>query len=244
MAHRSVKVQEVSSEDAEEFSYYKKPPKEILRDIEQLNFSNNEKIIEIKHIKMILSPHVYPSDRFRTTNFLLESLEPFLKDARVCDMGCGLGVVGLYAIVKGAKKVVQADINTFAVDNAKKNRTLHKISDKKLEIYQSDCFDKMPPQKFDVIIFNPPFHSDFINIKDPLEHAFFDPSFQTVKKFLNQVAPYSLKRHTRIFLAFSNKGNVDELELIFKSSSFDWKLWKIINQDKEFDNRIYLLRKF
>ena len=226
---------------SKEAAYYQLPPSAILQDIYQLPDQPRE--VEIKGLKMICCPHVYPSDRFRTTNFLLNSIHPFLKDSRVCDMGCGPGIVGLYAISQGAKKVVQADINPFAVKNAEQNKEYHCISDEKMSVHLSNCFDSVPRQRFDVTIFNLPFHSDPIEINDPLQRAFFDPCFQTVKKFLNQVSEFSIKRSTRIFLAFSNKGDIEALENLFEDSIFDWKLWKVINQDQQFDNRIYLLRK-
>jgi len=222
-------------------AYYKLPPSAILQDIYQI--SDQPRMVEIKELKMICCPRVYPSDKFRTTNFLLDSIHPFLKDSRVCDMGCGPGIVGIYAVRQGAKKVIQADINHFAVRNAEQNKEHHCIPDERMQIFHSNCFDNVPTQKFDTIVFNLPFHSDQIEICDPLQHAFFDPCFQTVKKFLNQVSKFSIKKNTHIFLAFSNKGDIKTLENIFEDSIFNWKLWKVTNQDQQFDNRIYLLRK-
>lgn len=221
-------------------AYYKLSPSAIVQEIYQI--SDQPRVVEIKGLEMVCCPHVYPSDKFRTTNFLLDSIHPFLEDARVCDMGCGPGIVGLYAVMHGAKKVVQVDINHFAVKNAKLNKEYHSISDEKMQVYLGNCFDTVPSQKFDTIIFNLPFHSNSITIQDPLEHAFFDPCFQTLRKFLNQVSNFSTKRNTRIFLAFSNKGDIRAVENIFEDSIFTWKLWKITNQDQQFDNRIYLLR--
>ena len=191
------------SKCSEKVAYYQLPPTEILQDIHQI--CDQTRIVEIKEVKMICCPHVYPSDRFRTTNFLLDAIQPFLKDSSVCDMGCGPGIVGLYAFLQGAKKIVQADVNHFAVKNAEKNKEYYGILDEKMRIYHSDCFDNVPVQIFDVIIFNLPFHSDPIEIQDPLQHAFFDPSFQTVKKFLRQVSDFSLEGKTHIFLAFSKR---------------------------------------
>jgi 16S rRNA G1207 methylase RsmC len=222
--------------------YFKMNPEAILEHV--LETDSQDRLAEIKKMQLICCPHVYPSDKFRTTNFLLEAIQPFLKNSRVCDMGCGPGIIGLYAILQGAKKVVQADINPFAVQNAEKNKKNHAIEPSKMEIYLSDCFDNIPLQNFDNIIFNLPFHSDVIQINEPLAYAFFDPSFQTVRKFLNQVTNYCVKNKTNIFLAFSNKGDIKTLEDIFEDSVFNWKLWKVINQDQEYDNRIYLLMKF
>ncbi|MCB1115448.1 MAG: methyltransferase [Chlamydiia bacterium] len=224
----------------QEREYYKIDPREILHDI--LDPTAKKRLVEVRGVEFFCCPHVYPSERFRTTNFLLETVAPFLKHSTVCDMGCGPGIVGLFAVNQGAKKVVQCDINPYAVENAIENRTYHEILSRELEVYESDCFDGIPQQTFDVIIFNPPFHSDLIDIKDPLEHAFFDPNFKTVQKFLKQAEQYS-NDQTKIFIAFSNKGDIRSLEGIFQLSSFEWEIWSQINQDKEFDNRIYMLWK-
>jgi 16S rRNA G1207 methylase RsmC len=237
--HLSNGVVKESSKNSTKPEYYMLTPDAILEDIHQ--FSSQVRIVKIKHMNMVCCPHVYPSDKFRTTNFLLDSIQPFLKDSRVCDMGCGPGIVGLYAISQGAKKVVQADINPFAIKNAEQNKKYHNIKDNAIDIHLSDCFDYIVLQKFDTIVFNLPFHSDFIRIRDPLEHAFFDPCFRTLRKFLSQVEAYS-HNNTHIFLAFSNKGDIQTLENIFEDSIFDWKLWKLSNQGEKHDNRIYLLR--
>jgi 16S rRNA G966 N2-methylase RsmD len=225
--------------DTSNLYYYTLLPDEILQDISTDKI--HCRLVNIKNIQMLCNAHVYPSDRFRTTNFLLDSILPFLKNSRVCDMGCGPGVVGLYAYKHGAKKVVSVDINNSAVKNALLNKRLHNINDQKMSVFLSDCFDSVPLQKFDIIVFNLPFHSDPIKITNPLEYAFYDPNFSTLRKFLDQVIHFSVKNKTKIFLAFSNKGDVRTLENILRDSNFKWQLWKRINQDQKFDNRIYLL---
>ncbi len=219
--------------------YYKLSPKQIFEDIIQ---SNEIQKVTIRGKEFFVFPHVYPSDRFRTTNFVLDSLQPLFKDFTVCDMGCGLGIVGLFALQQGAKSVVQVDINSRAIENAKANKNLYRYSDEKLKIYESDCFDYVPKQIFDIIIFNIPFHSEPYEIEDPLEYAFHDPVFSSTKKFFRQVVNFC-HSDTRIFIAFSSKGNVCELEKIFDNSGLKWKLWKSINNDQEFDNRIYELKR-
>lgn len=122
-------VIEEQPKNCETKPYYELSPDVILEDICQI--PAQIRIVEIKKLKMLCFPHVYPSDRFRTTNFLLDSIQPFLKDTTLCDMGCGPGIVGLYAVREGAKKVIQADINHFAVQNAKENKKYHNISNEK-----------------------------------------------------------------------------------------------------------------
>ncbi len=155
-------------------------------------------------------------------------------------MGCGPGIVGLFALHNGADQVVQADINPCAVENARENNTLHGMNEDKIKTYQSNCFDNVPKEVFDVIVFNMPYHCDKIKIDDPLKYAFYDPAFVSIKKFLKQAREYSNKE-TQIFIAFSNKGETELLENIFKQNGYTWELWKITNTDQEYDNRIYRL---
>lgn len=218
--------------------YYKLNPADIYDDV---HHSNQEAIkVKAEGVSFCVFPHVYPSHKFRTTSFLLKNLHRLVKGKLICDMGCGPGIIGLFSLHHGAKSVVQADINPHAVENAKENNILHGFSKKQVQTFLSNCFDKVPNSKFDIIVFNIPYHSEEIPIDDPLKFAFFDPAFSSVKKFLTQAREYS-HRNTKILISFSNKGNVDLLEHIFEQNGYDWKLWKVINADQEYDNRIYLL---
>lgn len=218
-------------------SYYRLSADEIFEDV-RATYEDNR--FSVEDVNFVVSPNVYPSHLFRTTGFVLKNLKDLLKGKTVCDMGCGPGIVGLYALKNGAKKVVQADINPYAVENAKENNRLNGFKKAQIESYLSDCFENIPQQKFDLIVFNMPFHNDDIEIKDPLQRAFYDPNFSSIKKFLDQSQNYS-HEGTQIMVAFSNKGDIEGLEKIFNESAFQWKIWKITNSDKEFDNRIYLL---
>ncbi len=218
--------------------YHKLAANEIYDDVNE----RNQEIIksEVEGVHFVVFPHVYPSHKFRTTGFVLKNLKNLVQGKKVCDMGCGPGIVGLFALYHGAAQVVQADINPSAVDNAKENNTLHGFEENKIKTYLSDCFDSIPKEKFDLIVFNMPYHCDNIKIDDPLKYAFYDPSFASIQKFLCQAREYSHKE-TQIFIAFSNKGETKLLENIFEQNQYSWKLWKITNTDQEYDNRIYLL---
>ncbi len=219
--------------------YFKYAPEKIIKDVCELKA---QRLSNILGIELLIDPYVYPSDRFRSSRFLVEELSGMLEGANVCDMGCGPGIVGLVALHDGAKNVVQLDINPHAVNNAKHNRTYHGFEENKLQIYESDCFDKVSLQKFDYILYNPPFHSENVEILDPIERAFIDPGFASFEKFLCQSQDY-LARDAELIIAFSNKGDTQALESLFSKYNFSWKLWKVANADTEFDSRLYLLRK-
>ena len=218
--------------------YYKLTANQIYED---LNVHIQDTIEgETENVNFVVFPHVYPSHKFRTTAFVLKNLKELVAGKKICDMGCGPGIVGLYSLLNGAERVVQADINPNAVANAVKNNSMHAFGEEKIKTYQSDCFDNIPIELFDLIIFNMPFHSDAIRIDDPLKYAFYDPEFTSIKKFLAQAKSYMHKK-TEILIAFSNKGKTDVLESLFKEAGYSWELWKLTNTDQEYDNRIYRL---
>ncbi len=105
--------------------YYKLAADEICDDVNE----TNQTIIksQVEGVDLVIFPHVYPSHKFRTTGFVLRNLRDLVKGKTVCDMGCGPGIVGLYALHNGAKRVVQADINPSAIENAKENNTLQRF---------------------------------------------------------------------------------------------------------------------
>lgn len=219
--------------------YYKLTADEIYGDVNE----TSQAVIksEVEGVNFLIFPHVYPSHKFRTTSFVLKNLKKFVKGKKICDMGCGPGIVGLFSLYNGADRVVQADINPSAIENAKENNILHGFNENKINAYLSDCFGNVPKDVFDLIVFNMPYHCDKIKIDDPLKYAFYDPAFVSIKKFLHQAREYSHKK-TQIFIAFSNKGETELLEKIFEQNHYKWKLWKITNTDQEYDNRIYLLK--
>lgn len=223
----------------EKFKYISMDAKSICQDVR--DHSDEVRSGDVKGIHFVVFPHVYPSHKFRSTDVSLDTISPYLKAKKVCDMGCGPGIVGLFALSKGASYVVQADINPCAVENAKENNTLNGHESEKIIAFESDCFEKIPNSYiFDTIVFNMPYHCDSKDIKDPLEYAFYDPNFASIRKFLNEIKAYSHK-DTKVFVAFSNKGEVDKLEYIFDHSGMDWELHTHVNRDQPFDNRMYMI---
>jgi methylase of polypeptide subunit release factors len=219
--------------------YYKIDPRAIVKDIIKTGKEKLRSVVQ--GLEFDTYPNVYPSARFRSTQFIFDNIITKVKDKVVCDMGCGSGVLGLFSLKNGAKKVVSADVNPFAFENAIENSRKSGYNESNHEVLLSDCFDGIPLQNFDLIIFNIPFHSDNISIENPLEKAFFDPEFATVKKFLIQCKSYT-SNETEIVIAFSNKGDTKALESIFDMLEFKWRLWKVKNTDSEYDNRLYIMK--
>ncbi|WP_261303080.1 class I SAM-dependent methyltransferase [Paenibacillus andongensis] len=85
---------------------------------------------------------------------LIETIQ-LREDAKVLDVGCGYGPIGLSAAVMCPKgHVTMVDINERAielsVDNAKRNGITN------VTILQSDLLEQVKEQRFDAVLTNPP----------------------------------------------------------------------------------------
>lgn len=75
--------------------------------------------------------------------------------ASVLDLGCGSGVVSVFAAQR-AGRVVATDINPTAVRCTRINALLNGV-DGKIEVREGDLFAALADERFDVVVFNPPY---------------------------------------------------------------------------------------
>ena len=88
----------------------------------------------------------------------------------ILDLGCGYGFVGIYYAKKYlSAKITMVDISTEAIKLSQKNAVLNNV---KPEIIESNGFEKIKDQKFDIILSNPPYHVDFSVPKHFIENSF------------------------------------------------------------------------
>ena len=101
----------------------------------------------------------FGSGQHETTSLCLEALEDIsLEGVSVLDMGCGNGILGIGALLLGAKDVLAVDIDKNAVDIAVKNANLNKV-----ENFEGLCgntladqgvYEKVTSKKYGVILAN------------------------------------------------------------------------------------------
>jgi HemK-related putative methylase len=83
-------------------------------------------------------------------------LERSVGGLRVLDMGCGTGILGIYAAKsEKTREVVLADISEAAVALARENVS-HAGIEKKAKVVRSDLFSNIQGA-FDIIVFNAPY---------------------------------------------------------------------------------------
>jgi 16S rRNA (guanine1207-N2)-methyltransferase len=90
--------------------------------------------------------------------------------ARVLDVGCGYGPIGLSAsALNRSGTVTMIDINERAVLLAKENAALNGLDN--VHVLQSDVYEAVQGQQFDVILTNPPIRAGKAIVHRILEEA-------------------------------------------------------------------------
>ena len=106
----------------------------------------------------------------RGTRLMLETV-PVREGDKVLDLGCGYGVVGIYAAKRlGGDHVVMCDILEDAVALATDNLARNGITGAR--VLQSDGLKAVEDRDFTLIYSNPPYHTDFSVAKAFIEDGF------------------------------------------------------------------------
>jgi len=99
------------------------------------------------------------------------SIVNFQSSDKLLDLGCGYGVVGIYAAkILDEQNVFLSDIDTKSVNLSLKNVAANGVD--AVKVIQSDCFDNIQESDFSLILSNPPYHSDFSVPKCFIEKGF------------------------------------------------------------------------
>jgi release factor glutamine methyltransferase len=108
-------------------------------------------------VPIVVTPTVLNPKLTRTGAFLASLLDAKLvsRNAEVLDMGTGSGVCAVMA-AKYAARVVAVDINAAAVRCAGINASLNHL-EHKIDVRHGDLFGPVAGERFDLVLFNPPF---------------------------------------------------------------------------------------
>lgn len=118
----------------------------------------DEFILERIHgVPVLVIPSVFNPKRLRTGAYFASLLEAGVIgcNAEVLDMGTGSGVCALFA-ARHARRVLAIDINAAAARCARINALLNHLEGR-IEVRHGDLFEPAAGERFDLILFNPPF---------------------------------------------------------------------------------------
>lgn len=110
------------------------------------------------------------------SRLLVETYEDSSIDGPVLDVGCGYGPIGM-AIAKAfpQKEVHMVDVNTRAIELAKKNAEKNSIEN--VKIYESDGLSAVAENDFSAILTNPPIRAGKETI-----FRFYEEAYEKLKQ--------------------------------------------------------------
>ena len=148
----------------------------------------------------------------------LISTTPLVKDKVILEIGTGSGLISLYCLEFGARKVVATDVNRLAVANALFNAK-HLGFEDRFEARLVPLDDTSAyrvigaSERFDLIVSNPPWEN--AEPKRIFEYAYFDPNFVLLRSLLNGLRGH-LNKNGRALLAY---GAVDGIQHLMHYSN-------------------------
>ncbi len=186
------------------------------------NRKRGEHVVSYGGFNFVVKENVFSPEIFNGNKLFTPVLEKNIKNGdSMIEIGCGSGITGLYlAKKKKLSKLVLADINPDAVENAKLN-AVNLGLDEKTSVYKSDVFDQIPEKQYDIIYWNHPWLPEEENYKykDELDKGLFDPNYKYLTKYIEGLKRFS-KDNTRVFLGFGDFGDIVELEKICNNNNY------------------------
>jgi 16S rRNA (guanine1207-N2)-methyltransferase len=108
-------------------------------------------------LRIFSLPGIFSSDRIDAgTRVLLDCLE-IPRGAQVLDLGCGNGLVGIFAASAGAERIDFIDVNLLAIAATRKNLSFQQIQ--RAQVWASDALEAVRERRYSHILTNPPFHA-------------------------------------------------------------------------------------
>jgi ribosomal protein L11 methyltransferase len=108
---------------------------------------------EAAEFELVIEPKMaFGTGNHETTTLVAEQiLETDLTGKTVLDMGCGTGILGMIASLKGASKVTAIDIDKWSFESASENAQLNKIGNMDVKLGDASLLGS---EKYDVIFAN------------------------------------------------------------------------------------------
>ena len=161
------------------------------------------RIEQLNELSLVVLPSVFNPVILRTGAFLAESFDEIdiVKGARILDLGTGSGVCAL-AVAPHASHVIATDINPEAIRCAQINALMNHLEGK-IEMRVGDLFEPVRDERFDLVIFNPPFYHG--EPRDSNDFAW--RSVDAFERFLQEL-PAHLSENGRALIVLSSDGEI------------------------------------
>ena len=159
-----------------------------------------------QNIEVLVHPEVFPPHLTLSTKILLDFISELnLKDKTFLELGCGSGIISLYASKKGAI-VTASDINKTALEYLAKASEENNL---KVDCIYSNLFENLQEKHFDYIIINPPYYpKQPKNIKE--EAWFCGEDFEYFKNLFQQF-PLFISEKNSSYMILSEDCEIEKI---------------------------------
>jgi 16S rRNA (guanine1207-N2)-methyltransferase len=123
-------------------------------------------------------PGVFSFDHLDDGSKMLLSAINIPPGAKVLDVGCGYGIIGMYTAVQGAGLVHLIDNNLLAIAACNQTIALNRILN--ANIFMGDLLNPIGTNKYDLILSNPPFHTEH-SVDYQIASAMIRQSYQALE---------------------------------------------------------------
>lgn len=158
-------------------------------------------------IRIKVYPGVFHPGLFFSTSVLLNYLtHKDLQGLRILELGAGSGFLSIFCSRRKAA-VTASDISKTAIENLSENKFL---TGAEFQIVESDLFDSMNPDDFDLIVINPPYYPR--NPARESERAWYcGDDFQYFKKLFSQLREKQKKTNNTIVMVLSEDCDINKI---------------------------------
>lgn len=193
-----------------------------------LSQTSRDRTFRYSGLTITVKKGVFHPGFFFSSLLLIQNLESkTLKQKKVLELGCGAGLLAVYAASRGAD-VTASDINPDAVENTAWNADQNQVY---VRTIQSDLFNKIPDLDFDFIMVNPPYYRK--NPSTNSERAWYaGDAFQYFHDFFIQLNS-QLRPNTQVYMILSEDCEIGVIRQIAKDNQFammevkrHWKWWE------------------
>lgn len=122
-------------------------------------------------LELETDPRLFSPARVDAGTRAMVSCVDLSPDDKMLDLGCGYGVVGIWAALRiGAERVWMLDVDPIATALARRNAERNGVAN--ITVVDSDAFDGLSEAGFTKILCNPPYHADFAVAKRFVQKGF------------------------------------------------------------------------
>ena len=158
-------------------------------------------------ITLFLPAGVFHPGYFYSTKFLLSFiLNQDLRNKQFLELGAGNGLISIAAAKRGAV-VTSTDISEQALLSLRDNARTNHVD---LHIIESDLFENIPQQRFDLIVINPPFYP--LDARNDLERAWYCGKDYAYFRRLFEQLPAHMQADTKIYMVLSEDTGIGQIE--------------------------------